>query len=317
MSGSANGTARPRATALNYTMPDLGHLWEPQLTFLPNGWGVVIASIDPELGQAMLNLNRSDNRNKQPHSIRRYADDMREGIWRLTHQGVAFDRWGMLCDGQNRLRAGVEAGVPFNTLVFFGVGDRPEMGVMDTGKIRSASDASACLLGQRVDAKAIATFRAFLAGPASVIPVYTHGWLLGELAKLPSFVPAYERMFHRGAPAAPFRGAVMRAYYHHDPEDVERFSDIVCERRPFQEQRDVPAILLKKFIGGFHSGRGGVQAQTEIYRKSQRALAAYFGGEKIDKLYASTEDLFPLPTEEQAEARNERERAAAVASVLG
>jgi hypothetical protein len=45
-------------------------------------------------------------------TVRDFAEAMRRGDWRLTHQGIAFDASGALVDGQHRLAAIVEADVP-------------------------------------------------------------------------------------------------------------------------------------------------------------------------------------------------------------
>lgn len=66
--------------------------------------------ITPELAAAYLNKN-SVNRNLKDTSIGRLAADMRDGKWRLTHQGIAFYEDGRLSDGQHRLHAIIRSGV--------------------------------------------------------------------------------------------------------------------------------------------------------------------------------------------------------------
>lgn len=100
-----NGTHRPtryvpdRANLIDYTVPDFGDLWTPDLTVLPNGWAVAIATITPALAEAMLALNEDNQRNLVRSNIDRFAKDMAGGSWCLTHQGVAFNRAGRLGDG--------------------------------------------------------------------------------------------------------------------------------------------------------------------------------------------------------------------------
>ena len=46
-----------------------------------------------------------------------YAQTMRNGKWVLTHQGIAFDNAGNLCDGQHRMKAVADSGVTIQILV--------------------------------------------------------------------------------------------------------------------------------------------------------------------------------------------------------
>ena len=70
--------------------------------------------------------------------VAQYADDMLNGHWDLTHQGIAFNTKGELIDGQHRLAAIVKAGVTVKLLVNFDVEDSSHM---DGGLKRSVRDA--------------------------------------------------------------------------------------------------------------------------------------------------------------------------------
>ena len=95
--------------------------------------------IGPELALDVLeNLNKG-NRTKKPEEIRRYATDMKAGNWKLTGESIKFGTDGMLKDGQNRLSACIQAGVPFGTHVVFGI-DPEVFANMDRGKNRNPSD---------------------------------------------------------------------------------------------------------------------------------------------------------------------------------
>lgn len=78
-------------------------------------------------------------RPKKPAEIRRYAADMKAGRWALTGDSVKFGTDGMLKDGQNRLSACVQAGVPFETHVVFGI-DPNVFANIDRGKNRNPAD---------------------------------------------------------------------------------------------------------------------------------------------------------------------------------
>ena len=285
----------------NYAIPKFAG-WQPTITYLENGWGVAVATITPALAAAMLATNRDDNRNKRPSAYGRYAADMRSGQWKLTHQGIAFDRNGHLCDGQHRLTGCVSSEVPFPTLVFFGVGANEEMATLDTGAIRSAGDASVYMLGERASHRLLASLRSFLQGVSSSRVCMSNVALLGNLEKYTSFSAFHAVIFHGVTPPGPTRGAIMRAYYHADRDDIIRFAELLVEKIDPTEPRDRSVKLLRKYIESCNSF-GGQSSQIELYKKSQRSIAAYLQGDVLDRLYSTNDDLFPLPTSELIQDR--------------
>jgi len=79
------------------------------------------------------------NRPLSQRTVRDFAQAMRRGEWRVTHQGIAFDTTGALVDGQHRLAAIIEAEVPVEVTVFTEV-PVGAFDVLDTGKRRNAAD---------------------------------------------------------------------------------------------------------------------------------------------------------------------------------
>lgn len=94
--------------------------------------------VTPDLAKTWLGRNRR-NRHASPAIIERYARDMANGAWLFNSQALTFSSTGRLLNGQNRLQACLRAGVPFQTLVIFGL---PEDCFIaeDTGKRRSRKD---------------------------------------------------------------------------------------------------------------------------------------------------------------------------------
>lgn len=94
--------------------------------------------ISPKKASDMLAANTTNRPISKP-VVRSFADVMRRGEWRVTHQGIAFDTNGVLVDGQHRLAAVLEADMPIEMTVFTEV--PPEtFDVLDTGKRRNAAD---------------------------------------------------------------------------------------------------------------------------------------------------------------------------------
>lgn len=65
--------------------------------------------ITSEQAAKILETNNTDNRTLSPNVVNRYRDIILAGMWKLTHQGLAFDIRGILQDGQHRITAQVEA----------------------------------------------------------------------------------------------------------------------------------------------------------------------------------------------------------------
>jgi len=92
--------------------------------------------VTPQLAQQWLERN-VHNRPLSDTVVIAYGLDMLEGRWQYNGDAIRFDSDGNLIDGQHRLKACVEAGVPFETDVIFGLA--PEaIRTIDIGKARTA-----------------------------------------------------------------------------------------------------------------------------------------------------------------------------------
>lgn len=97
-----------------------------------------VVEVSPDEARRLLKSN-AGNRRLDPGIVDRYAGAMRRGEWKLSHQGIAVDRDGVLLDGQHRLAAVVKAGVSVRMAIARQV-DRDAFSVLDTGKRRGAGD---------------------------------------------------------------------------------------------------------------------------------------------------------------------------------
>lgn len=97
-----------------------------------------VETITPEVAEEILKANL-DNRKVRPATVDRYARDMQTGAWPITGEALKFSKDGTLIDGQHRLFACVQAGVPFQTLVIRGL-EFESREVMDTGAKRTFAD---------------------------------------------------------------------------------------------------------------------------------------------------------------------------------
>lgn len=95
--------------------------------------------LTPELAAAFLERNHCGRKLKD-RSVARFASIIESGHWQPTHQGIAFDTEGYLCDGQNRCGAVVECGIAVPVPATVGVAVSA-FAAIDTGRNRSAGDA--------------------------------------------------------------------------------------------------------------------------------------------------------------------------------
>lgn len=90
-----------------------------------------VVLVTPELADEWLGSN-THNRKLDPRAVTALAAMISAGQWRVTHQGVAFGADGSLYDGQHRLHAIVQAGVPVSLEVTRGLSPK-DLDVIDNG----------------------------------------------------------------------------------------------------------------------------------------------------------------------------------------
>src|SRR2546428_9167036 len=97
-----------------------------------------IVTITPELAQEWLDRGGT-NRKTTRRRIEAMTAALQRGEWRLTGEAIKLDDEGRVRDGQHRLHAIIEAGIPVRSVVARGVSEEA-FGVMDTGRSRNAAD---------------------------------------------------------------------------------------------------------------------------------------------------------------------------------
>lgn len=103
--------------------------------------------ITPDVARAYLESN-TRNRPVSVARVSEYAAAMRSGKWVLNGDSLRFDASGRLIDGQHRLQACVQAGVPFCTYVVRGIDDARAFLTIDVGKVRGPRDMLAYRSGE-------------------------------------------------------------------------------------------------------------------------------------------------------------------------
>lgn len=98
-----------------------------------------IEVITPAKSAEYLQHNAPWNRTVHKKAVEKYARDMKNGDFKLTHQGIAFDTDGHLIDGRHRLTAVLISGKPITCLVTRNV-DSDAMSLIDRGTSRTVRD---------------------------------------------------------------------------------------------------------------------------------------------------------------------------------
>jgi len=135
-----------------------------------------ILTIGPKEAAALLAAN-IDNRKVRHGRVKYYASVMKEGGWRLTHQGIAFCKDGRALDLQHRMLAIIESGVEIDLMVTEGLS--PEaFEAIDQHERRSAADAL------RQDKKLIEVAKMFLSIAGGGLRLNPTILQLGEVAAI-------------------------------------------------------------------------------------------------------------------------------------
>jgi len=255
--------------------------------------------VSPEQATKWLEGN-VHNRPVRDAIVSRYAADMRTGRWRQTHQGIAFDEKGVLIDGQHRLFAVIEADAEVLLQVTYGLPMESQM-VIDDGIRRTVIDVmkigDEAMAGLSAVHAAVASrmVRGFTTGGASqltrqqqALAIQTHWFVIDAAARF--FTPKVRNIAVAGVIAV-----CAKALYHAEAVEVERFAKLLSSGKGATEQWDDAALVLRHWLLTRHGALGGTQ-QVEAYAKTLRAMQAFLKREKkFTRLYAVTDDPFPLP----------------------
>ena len=125
-----------------------------------SGLKAQVYMITPTHAERLLATNDS-NRATSQRTVNAYAAIMAAGDWLLNGESIIVNGDGSLLDGQHRLKACVQSGRAFPSLIVEGV-DKGTFDTLDSGKTRSLADAM-CIEGIQNYTAAAATTRCLVA----------------------------------------------------------------------------------------------------------------------------------------------------------
>lgn len=255
-----------------------------------------IETITPDLAKHYLETMIANRPFRETYA-RTLATDMSSGRWKLTHQGISFNKKGQLFDGQHRLWAVIYSRTPVQMMVSRNCDDS-SVDCIDTHRTRSLVDVLV-LQGKHATLAQIGTLKAMLSegwgASTQTLPALEQEWakhceaLLWTHKLFPNTAE-----WPRGLNNASVRSVIARASYSSDRTELEHFVRIL--RTGLSENgRGQPVITLRNAVLIRRSQTGMKITKRSLYLRTERALQAYLQNEQLTKLYEANSELFPLP----------------------
>jgi hypothetical protein len=262
-----------------------------------------MVTVTPAMAIRWLENANIRNRKLSQNHINKLARDIKNGQWKLTHAGIAFDPNGVLLDGQHRLWAIVESETPIDLMVFYNVPNEALMAI-DCGKSRNVVDV--LKLSNKdgyITSSHTSTLRALLGGYGAA-PTLTQRETSEQLANFRSAIDFAVKHLSscrfRGICNAATRAVIARAWYSADPEKLIHFCDILTSGIVGHTPAATVLVSLQQYL--LTTRDSSSAARRERYGKTERALKAFLNAEALSKLVTSNSELFPLPQDARKSA---------------
>lgn len=255
----------------------------------------VTMTITPAQASEWLKNKNTRNRNLSLNRAKLYAEDMKNGNWHKTHQGIAFYEDGVIADGQTRLKAIEISGCPVEMMVTFGVHDSSAIAI-DAHRMRSTNDQIAI------------SGKASWIGKNEIAVVNMFGILSGtnklstsEIVKFCElhkstldFVKEHFNTSAKYISTVPVRCAIAVAYGKEEKTRLIAFCKIMITG-VMDEPGDVAAIRLRErlLLDGriFQTSESG---RYECFLLASRAIKAFCDHEQIKKLQLPKDQIYAL-----------------------
>lgn len=257
---------------------------------LHSGRDVKFVTVDPSLAELWLATANTRNRPIDQSRIDEYTREMLTGQWRIADSALAFDREGVLLNGQHRLRAVVKSRTTQTFIVLEGA-DPEDQHVMDVGKARKAGQ-QLHIQGWRNSTAAAAIVRALLRWHAGDFTIRFRPTIAeistfanSHAARLEVATDTAMRVCRQVPLSRALVGAVAFTAY-----------DLAVER-----PTDLPAAHVQAFFDSLETG-ANMPANHPIIVLRNRAVRV-----KIDKLrWTELEQLYALVRTWNADRKGER-----------
>jgi len=267
------------------------------------GVDVKAVMVSPERATELLERNTLNRSMSQS-----WADElsaiMKAGKFVLSNDAVAIAADGRVLNGQHRLWAVVDSGVSVPLLVAEGIDEDAQL-VMDVGRKRTLFDAVKVGSDPAAQRRVVQVAARMHQGLSSyyrkianqdVPAIYEMHKDAAQFA-----VDAFSKIKKRspGIDQLGVLAVVGRVFYTRGTKGrLLEFAETMVTGLPKDVKRDQAAILLRDFLR-LNTRKAGFSWSMEVYAKTERAVAAYLKGDKLEKLYAPENEMFPLPHEKK------------------
>ena len=256
-----------------------------------------IVNVTPDIARTWL-VNNNFNRPRNSETTAKYVRQIREGHWRMTHQGIALTKNGFLLDGQHRLWAILETGATLPMRIF--VNEPIEnYSVIDCGRNRSnLENVRMSAKDSTLTSAHTQTLQSMLAGRFCKTANRWTNIEMNELYeehKVPVnfVVEQFRDCKDKRINDRTVKGVIARAYYHLPQETLFTFCSLLTGKN------DHPCrAAIDAFVGflGYYSDRKE-NTKREIYRRCELTLEAFVSNSADVSFGKSIIELFPLPNE--------------------
>ena len=250
-----------------------------------------VVDVTPELATSWLKRNYF-NRKMNEEMVERYYRDMIAGRWVLTHQGIAFDRNGLLVDGQKRLEAIRRSGKTIRMLVFTNQTIANHEAI-DCGKPRTNLDVIRLeQRDSRITTKHLSTLRAMFAGrncqrlnisSKEIDLKYQYYYPAVQFA-IDQLAPAYSSQINDPT----VRGVIARAYYNVSEAKLKAFCGWLCATQ------GQPAIIKELADWLLKLTDHCENTRREIYKRTEYALLAFACDREYVNIPFASKELFSI-----------------------
>jgi len=258
-----------------------------------------ITTITPAMAAHWL-ANLAPNRNISQHRVATYVGAIQRGEWRLTFEAIKLDERGRLADGQHRLTAVVQAKMPIEALVVYGVSDEA-MDVLDGGRPRSVAN-NMTIHGEDNTTALAATLRfltlwdkdhsqGVLMGFSDTVTVPQAQATLAKYPEARHWVGVAKTLSRSGIKGGVgMWGGLLTLFCRLDQQDAEVFSDRMNDGMNLGPGS--PMLVLRKQL---FNNPISTHHQTRTAVWIIKAWNAFRGGDKIHQLKWGADERFPEP----------------------
>lgn len=251
-------------------------------------------NVTPELAAEWLRRNNF-NRPKKESVVANYARQMKAGLWRCTHQGIAFSDNGTLLDGQHRLFAVIESGKTVPMIVFTNEA-LDKHTTVDGGKKRSLLDVIRLeMRGSLVKQTHISTLKSMMAGAhCKSMNHWDADDIVPHLRRYYSAVDWTVDVLGSKRPVVKptTLGVVARAFYNVPTDRLLEFCNVYVNGIGTHPSLQV-ILDLRSYVLAT-PGQGEYHRQ-ELYLRTQLALNAFMQNATTCEEPRENREFFPLP----------------------